>query len=222
MKPVRAAAAFHLAKSSSSRTSGRTRTNMLAFARLGDDSGSMSNVRPRPGVFIVRGATGSRRVLQNEMELAERLRDRRGFTVLDPIKEDVHDHSSLRGRQDRRRRRGERPHPRALDAGDRRRAAGLAAAQPVFGHLQGPDRSRSAALRLRGRAGARRRLLGRPRRGRTNPGSVHALGAQLGRRSAGGSRSKAAKLPRPRSSRPASRLRAPPRPSRRSWPSPTI
>ena len=44
---------------------------------------------PHPGVFIVRGATGEQRILQNEMELAERLRDRRGFRILDPTKADV-------------------------------------------------------------------------------------------------------------------------------------
>jgi hypothetical protein len=45
--------------------------------------------RPCPGVFIVRGLTGERRLLLNEMELAEHLRDRRGFRILDPTKADV-------------------------------------------------------------------------------------------------------------------------------------
>jgi hypothetical protein len=46
-------------------------------------------VRPHPGVFLLRGLAGARRVLQNEMELAEQLRDKRGFRILDPMKSDV-------------------------------------------------------------------------------------------------------------------------------------
>jgi hypothetical protein len=45
--------------------------------------------KPHPGVFIVRGALGERRVLRNEMELAERMRDRYGLRILDPMKSDV-------------------------------------------------------------------------------------------------------------------------------------
>jgi capsular polysaccharide biosynthesis protein len=41
------------------------------------------------GVFILRGATGQRRVLRNELELAERLRDRRGLRIVDPARADV-------------------------------------------------------------------------------------------------------------------------------------
>lgn len=44
---------------------------------------------PHPGVFIVRGRTGERRLLSNEMELAALLKDRRGFRVLDPSRTDV-------------------------------------------------------------------------------------------------------------------------------------
>lgn len=40
---------------------------------------------PHPGVFVLRGLAGDRRVLQNELELAEHLRVFRGFTVLDPM-----------------------------------------------------------------------------------------------------------------------------------------
>ena len=42
-----------------------------------------------PGVFILRGAAGERRVLRNEIEIAELLRDRRGFRILDPLAADV-------------------------------------------------------------------------------------------------------------------------------------
>lgn len=41
---------------------------------------------PHAGVFILRGRAGARRVLVNEVEIAERLRDRRGFRLVDPMK----------------------------------------------------------------------------------------------------------------------------------------
>jgi capsular polysaccharide biosynthesis protein len=40
-------------------------------------------------VFILRGGTGEKRLLRNEIELAEHLRDKRGFRILDPEKTDV-------------------------------------------------------------------------------------------------------------------------------------
>lgn len=44
---------------------------------------------PGPGVFLLRGAAGDRRILVNEAEIAARLRDAHGFTVLDPLAETV-------------------------------------------------------------------------------------------------------------------------------------
>lgn len=44
---------------------------------------------PHPGVFIIRGGTGSRRILRNELELAEQLRKTRGFRIVDPMSTDV-------------------------------------------------------------------------------------------------------------------------------------
>ncbi len=41
------------------------------------------------GVFLVRGLAGERRVLDGELELAERLRERRGFLVIDPLAHDL-------------------------------------------------------------------------------------------------------------------------------------
>jgi hypothetical protein len=43
----------------------------------------------RPGVFILRGETGDRRLLVNEIEIADRLRDEHGFLVIDPTRLDV-------------------------------------------------------------------------------------------------------------------------------------
>lgn len=42
-----------------------------------------------PGVFILRGKTGQLRVMRNELEVAEHLRLRRGFRILDPTQADV-------------------------------------------------------------------------------------------------------------------------------------
>jgi hypothetical protein len=39
---------------------------------------------PHPGVFLLRGATGAKRVLTNELAIAEALAVRRGFRILDP------------------------------------------------------------------------------------------------------------------------------------------
>jgi hypothetical protein len=44
-----------------------------------------SNPPSVPGVFLLRGTSGSRRVLRNEMEIATRLERDRGFRVLDPV-----------------------------------------------------------------------------------------------------------------------------------------
>jgi hypothetical protein len=38
-----------------------------------------------PGVFVLRGTAGERRVLINELEIAERLRNTRGFRLVDPM-----------------------------------------------------------------------------------------------------------------------------------------
>jgi len=71
-----------------------------------DDTGHNSNRRERfwamrdkllshapplshPGVFILRGGTGERRIMHNEVELAEYLRDKRGFRIVDITKDDV-------------------------------------------------------------------------------------------------------------------------------------
>jgi hypothetical protein len=49
----------------------------------------IKNPQPHPGVFILRGSTGQKRILHNEMETAEYLRDKRGFRILDITKADV-------------------------------------------------------------------------------------------------------------------------------------
>jgi len=88
MKPIRAAAA-HLREVVIFDDVGHNPNKHARFHSLGDKLRAHVAPRSHPGVFIIRGTTGARRVLRNEMELAERLRDRRGFTILDPVKADV-------------------------------------------------------------------------------------------------------------------------------------
>lgn len=47
------------------------------------------HVRRHPGVFVLRGNAGDRRVLTNEREIAETLAAKRGFEILDPLRVDV-------------------------------------------------------------------------------------------------------------------------------------
>lgn len=79
---------------------------LLREAVVFDDVGQHKNKRERfaglkskllahlapvahPGVFLLRGTAGQRRVLVGELELAERLRARRGFRVVDPMSLDL-------------------------------------------------------------------------------------------------------------------------------------
>jgi hypothetical protein len=88
MRPVRASA-VHLREAVIFEDIGQNPNKRARFRAMGDKLRARVAPRPHPGVFIVRGATGMRRVLENEMEIAERLRDRRGFTIVDPAKTDV-------------------------------------------------------------------------------------------------------------------------------------
>lgn len=65
------------------------RHKQLRFRAMSARLLSHVNVAPHPGVFILRSSAGELRLLQNEIELAEYLRDRRGFRILDPTKADV-------------------------------------------------------------------------------------------------------------------------------------
>lgn len=50
---------------------------------------SQQNAESHPGVFILRGGTGERRIMHNEVELAEYLQHKRGFRIVDITKSDV-------------------------------------------------------------------------------------------------------------------------------------
>jgi hypothetical protein len=68
---------------------GQNRHKRDRFRAIGDKLRAKVRCVPHPGVFILRGRTGERRVLGNEMALAVRLRDRRGFRIVDPESSDV-------------------------------------------------------------------------------------------------------------------------------------
>lgn len=59
------------------------------FRALGEKIRARADAKPHPGVFILRGTAGVRRVLTNELALAERLRDQRGLRIIDPMQSDV-------------------------------------------------------------------------------------------------------------------------------------
>ncbi len=88
MKPVRAAATYFRELVVFDDV-GQNQSKHTRFRALGQQLRQRVERRSHPGVFIMRGATGSRRVLRNELEIAERLRERRGFTIVDPVKQDV-------------------------------------------------------------------------------------------------------------------------------------
>ena len=48
-------------------------------------------VMEHAGVFLLRGSSGDRRILMNEMEIADRVATRRGFRVLDPSSASIED-----------------------------------------------------------------------------------------------------------------------------------
>ena len=68
---------------------GQNRHKHLRFRGMSDKLLSHVKATPHPGVIILRGGTGELRLLHNEIELAEHLRDKRGFRILDPAKTDV-------------------------------------------------------------------------------------------------------------------------------------
>ncbi len=68
---------------------GQNRNKHARFRAMSDRLLSKVKHAPHPGVFIMRGTTGNKRLLHNEIELAEHLRDHRGFRIVEPEKHDV-------------------------------------------------------------------------------------------------------------------------------------
>jgi hypothetical protein len=68
---------------------GQNDSKQRRFAALRERLQAPFPARPHPGVFLLRGDSGERRLLRNEREVAERLREKRGFRVIDPSRLDV-------------------------------------------------------------------------------------------------------------------------------------
>ena len=68
---------------------GQNHDKRRRFRAMCDAVRSRVRAEEHPGVFILRGYAGERRVLEGELALARRLHERRGFRVLDPLGTDV-------------------------------------------------------------------------------------------------------------------------------------
>jgi Glycosyltransferase 61 len=68
---------------------GQNRDKHRRFRAMSDALLSHVEVADHPGVFLLRGQAGERRVLRGELELAERLHARHGLRILDPLRADV-------------------------------------------------------------------------------------------------------------------------------------
>lgn len=68
---------------------GQTRHKRARFRSISNKLLSKVKAEPHPGVFILRRDSGKSRIMANELELAESLRSRRGFRVVDVTKDDV-------------------------------------------------------------------------------------------------------------------------------------
>ncbi|MFC1878092.1 glycosyltransferase family 61 protein [Thermodesulfobacteriota bacterium] len=64
---------------------GQNRHKRCRFSSLREKLSKHIDVTPHTGVFVLRGNSGTRRVLRNEIELAERLKTTRGFRIVDPM-----------------------------------------------------------------------------------------------------------------------------------------
>lgn len=88
MKPVRLRNAF-LSELVFFDDDGQNQHKCARFRAIGEKVLARVQVKPHPGVFILRRSTGKKRIMRNEMELAEYLRERRGFRILDVTTADV-------------------------------------------------------------------------------------------------------------------------------------
>lgn len=68
---------------------GQNRDRHRRFRAMAEKLLASVRAEPHPGVFLLRGTAGERRVLRGERELAERLQRERGFRLLDPLREDA-------------------------------------------------------------------------------------------------------------------------------------
>lgn len=68
---------------------GQNHNRHARFRAMSNKLLSRVEARPHPGVFILRGSDGEQRLLHNELSLAEYLREKRGFRILDIAQADV-------------------------------------------------------------------------------------------------------------------------------------
>lgn len=88
MRPVRPQTAF-LRRAVVFQDIPQNRSKHRRFRELSRKLLAHVEARPHPGVFILRGGSGQRRMLANEAEIAQHLRERHGFRVLDPREADL-------------------------------------------------------------------------------------------------------------------------------------
>jgi hypothetical protein len=69
---------------------GQTRDKHRRFRAIHDKLlAGIPTPHPHPGVFLLRGSVGQKRILVNELEIAEYLHRERGFKIVDPVKADL-------------------------------------------------------------------------------------------------------------------------------------
>jgi hypothetical protein len=87
MRPARLQSAF-LKEAVIFEDRGHNQHRSARFRAMSEKLLSRVKVQSHPGVFILRGGTGESRNLHNEMEMAEYLREKRGFRIVDITKTD--------------------------------------------------------------------------------------------------------------------------------------
>jgi hypothetical protein len=68
---------------------GQNQDKAMRVRALAEKLLSRVRVEPHPGVFILRRGSGKQRIMRNEVELAEHLRERRGFRIVDATTDDL-------------------------------------------------------------------------------------------------------------------------------------
>jgi capsular polysaccharide biosynthesis protein len=89
MTPLRANSAFLRTVALFDDCWGNNFSKHARFRLLKEKLLSNVKVKQHPGVFILRRDSGKPRIMHNEIELAEYLRERRGFRIVDVTKDDV-------------------------------------------------------------------------------------------------------------------------------------
>jgi len=89
MKPLRANCAFLHKVVLFDDDWGNNSSKQARFRMMKEKLLANVNVEQHPGAFILRRDSGTPRIMHNEIEMAEYLRERRGFRILDVTRDDV-------------------------------------------------------------------------------------------------------------------------------------